>query len=113
MHFSLRVRLCLFIHYLRTILFLQPNRKSYSRPKRQIVARTMETISSNDENTAEDDDDDDNMEVRHLGLPKSRSSKRKKSEAAIHAREFDLFAEEFNSMCEEVEQFEVVVERSA
>lgn len=88
---------------------LQATRKSYSRPKRHVHARSMEESRSDDE----DSDVDDGKLEQAARLKKARSSKRKESEAMLHARELEHFAEQFNSMCEEVDQYDVIVERSA
>ncbi|XP_028034776.1 uncharacterized protein MAL13P1.304 [Bombyx mandarina] len=95
---------------------LKPQRKSYGKPKKVMFSRTSVSGVDNehsDEEYAENYEDDLadlNFSMAIIEEKKSKKKKIKKLRSRKEEKEADEWAAAFNSMCEDVDQFPLVVE---
>ncbi|XP_047994598.1 nucleolar protein dao-5-like [Leguminivora glycinivorella] len=95
---------------------LKPTRKSYGKAKKVAFQNTSDSPSEN-EARDQSSDDEDNLEDLSFHLPQvkaKKAPKKKKSKKQMlsmkEKAEADAWAASFNSMCDDIEEFDLVVE---
>ncbi|XP_061721981.1 uncharacterized protein LOC133528566 [Cydia pomonella] len=96
---------------------LKPTRKSYGKAKKVTFQKASDSASEVEAHNQSSDDEADNLEDLSFHLPQvkaKKATKKKKSKKQVLSKkekaEVDAWAACFNSMCEDIEEFDLVVE---
>ncbi|XP_063628117.1 nucleolar protein dao-5-like [Cydia splendana] len=96
---------------------LKPTRKSYGKAKKVMFQNTSDSASEDEARNQSSDEEVDNLEDLSFHLPQvkaKKATKKKKTKKQLLSKkekaEVDAWAACFNSMCEDVEEFDLVVE---
>ncbi|XP_063539280.1 uncharacterized protein LOC134748425 [Cydia strobilella] len=96
---------------------LKPTRKSYGKAKKVTFQNTSDSASEDKARNQSSDDEVDNLEDLSFHLPQvkaKKATKKKKTKKQVLSKkekaEVDAWAACFNSMCDDIEEFDLVVE---
>ncbi|XP_063367459.1 inner centromere protein A-like [Cydia amplana] len=96
---------------------LKPTRKSYGKARKVAFQNTSDSSSETEARNQSSDDEPDNLEDLSFHLPQvkpKKATKKKKTKKQVLSKkekaEVDAWAASFNSMCEDIEEFDLVVE---
>ncbi|XP_063387512.1 nucleolar protein dao-5-like [Cydia fagiglandana] len=96
---------------------LKPTRKSYGKAKKVTFQNSSDSASEDEARNQSSDEEVDNLEDLSFHLPQvkaKKATKKKKTKKQVLSKkekaEVDAWAACFNSMCEDIEEFDLVVE---